>query len=518
MTYLLSIDGGTGSVRAALTDVSGHMVAVVSRDWVHGAEPGVPASMAFDTANNFELITDAISELLARTQVAGREVVAISTTSMREGIVLLDHAGNEIWACANVDARAGDIVRELETDASIESQVYQLSGQTFALAAQPRLLWLARNRPEIYARAATMLMLSEWISYRLCGERFMEPSNGSTSGMLALASRAPDATLATCCGLRDDLMPRVVEPGTAVGTLLPAVAAQLGLSPATRVVAGGGDAQVAALGLGLTKPGDTLIVAGTFWQQVVNIANPITDPAMRVRINAAAIADMWQAEAIVFHAGTAIRWFRDTFAQPEQLLAQQTGRNVLDVLTAAAAAIPIGSDGIIPIFSDQMNYRHWVHAAPSFLNLGLAGGQRTRHAMFRSLLENAAIVAAANLQLVTNFAPSGCEEVVFAGGSAKSPMWCQLVADVLGRPLRIPAACEATAQGAAACAAAGAGLFSSPLEAASAFATWDRVVGPNMVNHLAYQEVAARWRAAYPPQLALATSGITHPLWQAPGT
>jgi autoinducer 2 (AI-2) kinase len=250
----------------------------------------------------------------------------------------------------------------------------------------------------------------------------------------------------------------------------------------------------------------------------VNLPQPVTDPQMRVRVNAAALPGLWQAEAIAFHAGTAVRWFRDTFAGPEVAAARAGGKDPLDVLTEAAAAIPIGSEGVIPIFSDVMNYRQWKHAAPSFLNLSLDGGPRLRSAMFRSLLENAAIVARENLALVEDFTGAHPDRVVFVGGSAKSPVWTQIVADVLGRPLRIPAVTEATAQGAAACAASGAGLFASPAEAAAAWVRWDREVEPVPAHHEAYEEVVDRWSRAYAAQRELMTAGVTTPMWQAPGT
>jgi autoinducer-2 kinase len=518
MSHLLAIDAGTGSVRALVFDAEGSPVATASRPWEHDPEPGVPASMGFAVERNWALIVEVVREALAAAGVAPENVVAVSATSMREGLVVLDGDGREIWACANVDARAGAEVAELAARDGVEELIYHRSGQTFALAAQPRLLWLARHQPETYERAATVLMLSEWVLYRLSGVTAMEPSNGSTSGLLALATRDADDELAASCGLRTGLLPQVVEPGTVLGQVSAQAARETGLSTRTRVVVGGGDAQLAALGLGLTEPGQALVVAGTFWQQMVNLAEPVTDPQMRVRVNAAAVPGLWQAEAIAFHAGTAIRWFRDTFAGPEVAAADAAGRNALDVLTEAAAGIPIGSDGVIPIFSDVMNYRSWKHAAPSFLNLPLDGGARLRAAMFRSLLENAAIVARANLAMVEDFSGARAHQVVLAGGSAKSPVWTQIVADVLGRPLRIPSVTEATAQGAAACAASGAGLFSSPSEAGASWVRWDREVEPVTGNHEAYAPVVERWSRAYAAQRELMTAGVTTPMWQAPGT
>lgn len=518
MSHLLAIDAGTGSVRALVFDAAGSPVATASRPWEHDPELGVPASMGFAVERNWALVVEIVREALASAGVRAEDVVAVSATSMREGLVVLDADGHEIWACANVDARAGAEVAELAAKDGVEELVYHRSGQTFALAAQPRLLWLARHRPELYARAATVLMLSEWVLYRLSGVAAMEPSNGSTSGLLSLATRDADGELASICGLRTGLLPQVVEPGTVLGAVTAAAARETGLSTRALVVVGGGDAQLAALGLGMTEPGQALVVAGTFWQQMVNLAEPVTDPQMRVRVNAAAVPGLWQAEAIAFHAGTAVRWFRDTFAGPEVAAGLAEGREALDVLADAAADIPIGSDGVIPIFSDVMNYRRWKHAAPSFLNLPLEGGARLRAAMFRSLLENAAIVARANLSLVEDFSGAHPEQVVLAGGSAKSHVWTQIVADVLGRPLRIPAVTEATAQGAAACAASGAGLFATPAEASAGWVRWDREVEPVPAHHEAYEPVVDRWSRAYAAQRELMTAGVTTPMWQAPGT
>jgi autoinducer 2 (AI-2) kinase len=514
---VIAVDAGTGSVRAVVFDHRGRSLGSTSRAWQHDEVPGVPGSMSFDTERNYALVCECIQGAIADAGVPKSTISAVAATSMREGIVVLDGAGREIWAVANVDARAENEVSSLSVDSALEERVYRSSGQTFALAAQPRLLWLARHEPELYDRAATMLMLSDWVAYRLCGVAAVEPSNGSTSGMLDLATRAGSPSLASSCGVRDDLLPDVVEPGTVLGRVTSTAAADTGLSPETLVVAGGGDAQLAVLGTGVNDPGAAMVIGGTFWQLEVNIGEPVVASDMSVRVNSAALPGLWQAEAIVFHAGTAVRWFRDTFAVTEVAEAEAKNQDPLARLVQLAAEIPTGSDGVIPIFSDAMNYRAWRHAAPSFLNLGLEGGPRLRAAMFRSLLENAAIVTAENLEVVGGFTAIADEEVTFAGGAAKSPEWTQILCDVLGRPVRVPTETEATARGAAACAAAGAGAFESPAAAAAAWSGWERHHEPDPSVHELYTDVRARWKAAYAPQLALMDAGVTKSMWRAPG-
>lgn len=517
MGYLLAIDGGTGSVRAVLFNLEGAQVAAASRDWEHDADPRYPGSMDFVVERNWDLITQCVREVLDKNNIRGEQVLALSTTAMREGIVLLDGQGKEVWACANVDARSESQVASLARS-GVEKEIYSRSGQTFALASQPRLKWLQENEPDIYERSATLLMLNDWIVYRFSGELSTEPSNGSTTGMLNLRTGDWDPELAELCGIRSDLGPRISPPGTPVGGVTRQAAEATGLREGTPVVVGGGDAQLAAVALGVVRPYQALVVGGTFWQQEINIPQPITDEEMRVRVNCAASPELWQAEAIVFHPGTTVRWFRDAFYGAEAAAAKRAGTDVYDLMTAEAARVPIGSNGIIPIFSDVMNYGRWVHAAPSFLNLSLDASATNRAALFRSVLENAALVAAANLREVERFSKVSPEEVVFAGGAARSEVWSQMLADVLGKPVKIPVVSEATALGAALCAGVGIGELDTVADAGEKLVEWDRVVEPNSEATQQYQEIHERWQKAYPPQLELVNAGVTTSLWRAPGT
>lgn len=515
--YAMAIDAGTGSVRAVLFDEAGREVASASRPWVHLPVDGVANSMQFDTATNTRLIFEIVEEVLGAPGVDRAQLAAISATAMREGIVCLDADGNEVWACANVDARAVDQVIALAEDPGVRA-IYERTGQTFALAAQPRLAWIRDLEPATYERIDTVLMLSEWVLYILGGAPAMEPTNGSTSGLLNILTRQADNDLLTMCSLKPDLLPPVKDPGTVIGSLKSELAERWGLSD-VKIVLGGGDTQMAALGCGMVEAGQGLIVGGTFWQQAVNIPAPRTDPDMRVRVNCAAEADMWWAEAIAFHVGTTIRWFRDCFAGPEVARAKDEGRDPLQVLDEAAEGIPAGSLGITPVFSDVMNYKAWKHAAPSFLNLPLdADGPTVRAAMYRSLLENAAIVARLNLALVAEFSGVELTSIVFAGGGAKSKIWAQILADVTGLEVSVPVVKEATAAGAALCAMVGVGAFPSIREASLAWVAEDYAVSPRPEYRDVYAEVARTWKAAYAPQLALTNEGITQSLWQAPGS
>jgi autoinducer 2 (AI-2) kinase len=114
MKYLMAIDAGTGSVRAVIFDTNGKQISVSQQEWIHLEEQDVPNSMSFDTEKNWTLTVKCITESLRLAGLTGEDILAVSATSMREGIVLYDSEGQELWAVANVDARASKEVKYLK--------------------------------------------------------------------------------------------------------------------------------------------------------------------------------------------------------------------------------------------------------------------------------------------------------------------------------------------------------------------------------------------------------------------
>ncbi len=519
-THLLVLDAGTGSGRAVIFDRDGNQAGFAQEEWRHLPEDGVPGSMSFDVEGGWALLRRCVGKALAACGLTGRDIAAISATSMREGIVLYDGSGQEVWAVANVDSRSSAEVAELKArSAGFERDFYEVSGETFALGALPRLNWLRKHRPETFARARSISMINDWIGARLTGEIAVEPTNGSTNGLMDLTTRDWSDALIARAGLDRAMFPRVVEPGTVVGHVTRAAAEETGLAEGTPFVAGGGDVQMGSLGLGVVGLGDAAVLGGTFWQQVVNIPQGSVDGTMRVRVNSAALPGMNQAEAISFFVGLTARWFRDAFCAEEVRAASEQGRDAYDLIEDLAMAVPPGAHGIIPVFSDAMDFGNWYHAAPSLLNLSIDPAIANKGSIFRAIQENAAIVAAVNLARVEDFAKvESSGPLTLAGGASKGRLWPQIVADVTGRQLRIPKVREATALGGAAAAAVGIGQFASLGEAGAAFVRWDRTVEPDPANRAVYDEARGRWEAAYAMQRKLVDAGITTAMWRAPGT
>lgn len=519
MKYLLAIDAGTGSVRAVLFDTNGNQIEVSQQEWTHIEEEGVANSMSFDFVSNWELTKDCIKDVINKSEVNPNDILALSATSMREGIVLYDKEGKELWAVANVDARASKEVAFLKNSFDgIEEEFYKVSGQTFALGALPRIMWIKNNKPEIYKKIANISMIGDWILAKLSGVIATDPSNGGTTGIFSLKERTWDKTMASKIGIKDDIFCPCYEVGTTIGSVSKEASNETSLSPQTKVVMGGGDVQLGSAGLGLVEIGQTAILGGSFWQQITNITSESKLPKnMSLRVNPHVIENQSQAEGITFFSGLIMRWFRDVFCDLEKLEAKKRGIDTYTLLEEKAKDIPIGSHGILPIFSDSMNYGKWYHASPSFLNLSIDPNICNKASMFKALQENACIVSSINLDKIKEFTNIEIDELVFAGGASKGSLWCQTLADVTGCKIKVPKVTEATALGAAMSAGVGANIYENLNSAAKKLVVWEKEYLPNLENTKLYDGIKLKWQEVYKKQLELVDKGLTNSMWKAPG-
>ena len=516
--YLMAVDAGTGSVRAVLFDTEGNQIGVSQQEWFHREDPRWPGSMDFDWVHNWELASGCIRDVLAETSVDPADIAAVSTTCMREGIVLYDENKKEIWACANVDSRSNDEVAQLvRMNPDLEREIYGKSGQTYALGAIPRVLWVKNKMPEVYEKVRYLGMFNDWLIYRLTGVLAVEPSNGSTTGMMDLKTRAWDPAIMEKVGLRGDIFPAVIECGSPAGHVNAEGAAQTGLKEGTLVVAGGGDCQLGTIGVGVVDAGQAAIFGGSFWQYEFNTASGQTDPDCRVRVNCHAVPGMWQYEALAFKPGLVMRWYRDAFCQEEVRRAKEEGCDPYELMNREAEKIPAGCYGMMCAFSDIMNYISWRHASPTFTDFGFEPEKYNKYTFYRAIMENTCMITRGHMDLVREATGGAPEEVVFAGGASKGEIYCQILADVLGIPVKVPVVREATALGAAILAGYGAGLYPDISEAARRLVRWHKVYQPNPENHAVYEKMYGPWREMYAAQLKLADAHVTRYLWAAPG-
>lgn len=514
---LLAIDAGTGSVRAVLFSPDGTQVAVGQREYTHPEVPGVPGSQVFDTTRVWALICDCIRTAVSNAGASASAIRAVSATSMREGMVLYDQGGHEIWACPNVDSRASEEAAEL-VRLGLAEEIYQHAGDWVSITAPARFRWLARHEPDIFASIAYVGTIGDWILTRLCGEFVTDPSLGSSLGMFELSNRTWSERVIEICELDPEVFPPVIDSGMTLGLVSDQAASETGLSTGTIVVVGGADTQLALLGSGIGDPGQVTIVGGSFWQQTAVVDEPLTDPDARLRTLCHVVPGRWMIEGIGFYSGLVMRWFRDEFCQAEKAQADADGKDVYELLERSAAELPPGAGGVVGVFSNVMNARRWTHGSPSFIGFNVTNPVGSaRMACFRAIEESAAYVSRSHLAIVEEITGKRITETLFTGGAACGTLWPQICADTLGVPVHVPVVKESSALGAAICAGVGIGLFNDPLETGQRLVRIERSYQPRVGVTEQYDELYEQSLQIYKQVLELAEHGLVRPLWRAAG-
>ena len=516
--YVAAIDAGTGSGRCVIFDSQGNQIAFASREWSHPTIPEFPGSFVFETERDWKLLCESIREAVQKARLRPSDICGISATSMREGMVLYDREGREIWACPNVDSRASLEVSQL-IKKGLARKIYFKAGDWLAITSPPRFLWIRKHQPEVYKKTAHMTMISDWILYRLSGKFVTDPSIGSSSNLFQLSKRNWSNEIIEWCGLDRDIFPEVHEPGTVIGEVTNQASAETGLKEGTPVVQGGADTQLGLIGIGAVEPYSTTTLGGTFWQQTIVTSKPVIDPEIRLRTLCHAVPNLWMTEGIGFLCGLTMRWFRDGFCEREKEVASKQGVDPYSILEKEAAEVPPGSNGVIPIFSDIMNAKRWMHASPSFIQFNINQPQTSgRKECFRAIEESAAYVARGHMKIIESITHRKTKEIVFCGGASKGTLWPQILADVLGVKLKIPVVRESTALGAAICAGVGVRLFPNLQETAKELVKWERIIEPNVKNQKEYSKLYDKWTRIYGRMVRLVEEGLLEPMWRAAGT
>lgn len=517
MSHTLAIDLGTGSCRALVFNLDGQPIATSQREWSHPPIPGVPGSQSFDTGRNWPLIAACVREAIQASGLQPADIKAVSATSMREGMVLYDAEGREIWACPNVDSRASSEADEL-VRAGLAARIYDVAGDWVSITSPARFWWIRNHEPEIFKAIAHMGMLSDWVLYRLTGRFVTDPSAGSSSNLFDLASRTWSPEVLEWVGLPASIVPEVLEPGSLVGGVSQAAAAETGLAPDTPVIVGGADTQLGLIGIGIGSPGRLALLGGSFWQLTVVTDRPLIDPDARLRTLCHAVPGQWMTEGIGFYCGIVMRWFRDAFCDPERAEAVRRGIDPYALMEELAASTPAGANGLVAIFSNVMNAKSWVQASPSFIQFDVDNPAATgRAACIRAIEEQAAYATRGHLKIIEELTGTTYDELIFTGGASRGRLWPQIVADVTGLRVRVASVTESTALGAAIFAGLGAGLYRDLPEALAGIVRFDDPIEPNPDNVAAYAGLFERWSAIYQRVLEMSDAGLVRPMWRPAG-
>ena len=415
---------------------------------------------------------------LSAVSAAGvRDVRGIGLSGQMHGLVCLDENDRVLRpAILWNDQRTGAECAEIEERIGLQRLIQLTGNRALTGFTAPKLLWLRHHEPDVYSRIAHVLLPKDYVRFRLTGERAIDVTDASGTLLFDVAHRQWSDDVIQALELNRAWLPRVLESPDVSGSTADGVP----------VAAGAGDQAAAALGVGVDRPGPLSVVLGT--SGVVFAALPAfaADREARVHAFCHAVPGGWHAMGVMLSAAGSIQWFRDALA----------GGVKFAELDAEAAVSPPGSEGLIflPYLAGERTPHSDPDARGAFVGLTL---RHDRAALVRAVLEGVAYGLRDSLELLSTLGVRA-EAGRVSGGGARSRLWLQVVASVLGLPLELTVLEEGSAYGAALLAGVAGGAFGDVREAVKACVRVRDVVEPDQAWKEVYVDGYQRYRELYP--------------------
>ncbi|MHC9044711.1 xylulokinase [Microbacterium saperdae] len=483
---LIAHDLGTTGNKASLHHDDGRLIASVTVPYpAHFAAGGIAEQNPVDW---WEAVVAATRDLLARTDTAPAAVAGLVVSGQMMGAVLLDADGEParpaiIWA----DTRAGAQQRELEATLGAEHAYGILGHRLNPTYSVEKIMWVRDNEPDVWARVRRVCVAKDFIVLRLTGRLATDRSDASGTNAYDQRTGTWSDEVLQAARLERSLFPEVLESTAVAGTLTDAAAAALGLHTGVRVVMGGGDGPIAAVGSGVVAPEDGAYVClGTSSWISFAADQPLHDPAMRTFTFDNVVPGSFVPTATMQAGGASVQWIAEALspdpARPE------TGR-----LTAEASA-DVDTEGLyfLPYLLGERSPLWDPDARGAFVGLAR---HHTRAHLMRAVLEGTAFNL---LTCIQAFRASGAaiDRIDAVGGGAQSDVYLSVLADVWGVPVRRRTIVEeANSLGAAVTGAVGLGL--AEFSAARALSEVTDEFTPDAGRHAVYAERHARFADAY---------------------
>ncbi len=469
MTQLVGLDVGTTGVKALAISATGEVLARAEHEYpLSTPRPGWAEQ---DPEDWWRASEAALADL-------GAELAAgMGLSGQMHGLVALD-AQDRVLRPAILwnDQRTAAECGEIEARLGLERLVALTGNRALTGFTAPKLLWLRRHEPDVFAGIEHVLLPKDYVRLRLGGERAIDVADASGTLLFDVEHRRWSEEMLEALELPAEWLPPAFES--------PEVSART--TGGVPIAAGAGDQAAGALGVGVDRPGALSVVLGTSGVVFAALPRFRADPEARVHAFCHAVPGGWHAMGVMLSAAGSLRWLRDAVAPGSSY----------DDLVAEAAAVPPGSDGVLflPYLSGERTPHGDPNARGAFTGLSLS--HRRGH-LVRAVLEGVAYGLRDSLELLRGLGVRP-ELARASGGGARSLLWLQIVASVLGLPLEVTAVEEGAAYGAALLGGVAAGVFSDVHEAVAACVRARQRIEPDDAWREVYEAGYARFRALYP--------------------
>jgi len=349
-----------------------------------------------------------------------------------------------------------------------------------------KILWVKEHEPEIFEKIRHIMCPKDYVRYRLTGEFAIDVQEASGTLLLDVTNRRWSKEVAEAAGIPESWLPKVYESPEVCARISGTAAGLTGLAAGTPVVAGAGDQGAGAVGMGILQPGSVSATIGTSGVVFAATAAPTKDPKGRLHTFCHAVPGLWHVMGVTQSAGLSFRWLRETFFAAENY----------DALTAWAAAVPAGSEGLewAPYLLGERTPHLDPEVRAAFA--GISTVHKGEH-FVRAVLEGVAYSLQDTFSL---FAELGIpvKGIRLGGGGARGPLWRKIQAGIYGHAVEVLTAEEGGAFGCALMAGVGAGHWADLDEACAVAIEVAQRIEPDAKDVAAYKAGYAKWRKLYP--------------------
>lgn len=478
---LLGIDIGTSACKAAAFAQDGRVLAQVLEEY--GVTQPAPGYAQQDPEEWWTAVCKAIQALLR--QVDPKEIAGVGIDGQSWSAIPVDAEGTvlcdtPIW----MDTRASEICGRLREQFG-EERLFSVCGNplqpTYTL---PKILWYREHLPQVYERAEKILQSNSFIAYRLTGVISQDLSQGYGLSCFHMKDLRWDKDLCRELGADPKLLPDLVPSHQVIGSVTAEAARLTGLLPGTPVAAGGLDAACGTLGAGVIDPGQTQEQGGQAGGMSLCMDRCVAHK--QLILGAHVVPGRWLLQGGTVGGGGAVKWFEQEFCRAEREMASQRGTSPYYEMDLQAQAIAPGSEGLVflPYMAGERSPIWDPKAKGVFYGMDFA---KTRAHFIRAVMEGVAYSLRHNLETAEE---SGFSAGVLStvGGAGNSPLWCQIKADITGKPIHLPDSGTATALGAAMLAGVGIGIYESFGQAIKETVKIRKTYTPNPEHKVLYDQ------------------------------
>lgn len=457
MKVLLGIDIGTSGTKTVLFDTAGAVIASAMFDYplyqpVSGWAEQEPEDWAKATING-------IKAVLRQSSVNPKDIAGIGLSGQMHGLVMLDKDGKVlrksiIWC----DQRTANECIEITQAVGAKRLIEITANPALTGFTASKILWVKKNEPEIFKKCHKILLPKDYIRYVLSGTFATEVSDASGMQLLDIRERKWSDEILSKLGIKKSLLAPCFESQEITSKVSKQASVLTGLTEGTPIAGGAGDQEAAAIGNGIIQEGVMSCVLGSSGVIFAHTDKPIIDRLGRVHTFCHAVNNAWHIMSVTQGAGLSMKWFKDTLCQAEQEQAKIEDTDVYVLLNNAIAKVPVGSNGVtfLPYLMGERSPILDPNAKGLFFGLT---SKTTKADMARAVMEG---VTFSQRHCMEVFEELGIRptHIVAGGGGAKSPIWRQMLADVLQTKILTARSIESGSLGVAILAGVGVGLFS----------------------------------------------------------